>query len=183
MKLFKQKRGPGIVYCIHCGRRILPEYHYCIFCGKSTESNPKCNADRKEQDAMLDVFRGELDTIAETAPKANDAQIEEAFHQIHGKLLEVYKNLEDDRKLMKRKSVRSLIEIYLPGIIQVLEKYISLQDADSVAEELAETRGSFRSVLDSLDISLDQLLEELHGEDIMDMEVNLEVLDHFLKRI
>lgn len=182
MRLPGKGNNKDVIYCMNCGKEIKSYYTYCIFCGKSTEDNPKCKVEEKES-ALFQKKADDLVLAIEAASdEINDDEIRNKANALAEKfssMIPAIKGRSINKELSSAE--KSLLNRYMPMLVELIDKYTVLEDnADDAS--LKELNEQLTSGIDNFCNALDSINKQINENEIMDISCDLEVLETILKK-
>ena len=140
---------------------------------------PTVKVRAEEMAKKLDIYR---DQLASQALRIADAETARTVRALSTTLDLIADEVESDPK--DRNKVRKLANHYCQMIADLVDKYILLEAQEGAAAEggnIAATLQKIRESLDSAEAALKKLLDDLFGNEAMEVSADINVLEQLLK--
>ncbi len=130
---------------------------------------------QNEYAIKLDTYRAQLERLARNIKdRPTAAQVKSIVSTLRKIALEVENDPRD------RKKVRSLTDHSGAMIVDLVDKYIKLENQNQSSSNIASTMWEIRSALDTVDTSLKTLLDDMFSNDGAEVSTNIAVLERIL---
>ena len=141
--------------------------------------NPPSGAEnsalKNEYAIKLDSCRARLERLSRLIQDRSTAM---QVKSIVGTLRKIALEVENDPR--DRKKVRSLTDHSGAMIVDLVDKYIKLENQNQSSSNISSTMWEIRSALDTVDTSLKTLLEDMFSNDGAEVATNIAVLESIL---
>ena len=122
---------------------------------------------------ILRNIRRANDRIADPALSAKISRLEEITAKI-------FKAVEEDPK--KRDRIGTFLNYYLPTTQKLLDSYAEFEAAGVEGENLRQAKERIENTMDSIVKGFEHQLDELYKADAMDVDSDIRVMEHMLRR-
>ena len=122
---------------------------------------------------ILRNIRRANDQIADPALSAKISRLEEITAKI-------FKAVEEDPR--KKERIGTFLNYYLPTTQKLLDSYASFEAAGVEGDNLRQAKERIENTMDSIVRGFEHQLDELYQADAMDVDSDIRVMEHMLRR-
>lgn len=147
-------------------------------------------AEQQNQEQAREAREAELPTednfvvILENIHHANvviaDPVLSTKIERLEEVVRKIFKAVEDDPK--KGKKIDRFLDYYLPTTQKLLDSYAQFESAGVEGENLRQAKTRIESTMDSIVKGFEHQLDELYKDDVMDVDSDIRVMEHMLRR-
>lgn len=131
-------------------------------------------------DSMISEGMAFLKTIRQSRDFIDNKAIQESIDRIDHSTMKILEHVRAYPN--KLSSIRRFMNYYLPTIAKLLKSYDTLEEQNLSASSIQNTMQGIEHVMSKAADAFDHQLEALFASDIVDIDSEIKVLEHMMKR-
>ena len=135
---------------------------------------------RAETEATADGYAGILLKIRQANDRIADPILSEKIDRIEAVTAKIFKAVEADPK--KKAKIDTFLNYYLPTTQKLLNSYAEFESAGVEGENLRQAKLRIEETMDKIIHGFEHQLDELYQGDAMDVDSDIRVMEHMLRR-
>lgn len=132
------------------------------------------------QQEVAGAYEEILQKIHRTNQSITDPALSAKIEQLEEITRKIFQAVEADPK--KRAQIDTFLNYYLPTTQKLLDSYVQFESAGVEGENLRQAKARIESTMDSLVKGFAHQLDELYKADAMDVDSDIRVMEHMLRR-
>lgn len=174
--LFFVLRFPLIVSAL-AGTALFFAADYLLKQRQSAQNdNPAASPPTKD---LLQKARQQLNALEDLIPRLQQAELQALLRKICSTARRILQKLDEKPGLIKE--VRRFITYYLEATRSLLEKYLRVQSNPGSPQQSSERTQRLQQTLETVNASFQRQLEKLLGNEWVDLDIEMKVLEQTLK--
>lgn len=140
---------------------------------------PEPDTGDKELDEIIRQGRQSIAAIHRLNEQIPDADISANLAALEDLTRKIFAQLETDKQHVKR--CRQFLNYYLPTTIQLLERYVELQNQGLDSGNVREAMGRIAGMLYTIRQAFERQLDSLFAQDVVDINAEITVMEQMLQ--